>query len=378
MENGNLTFEEIIEQANQILDFLKNLKTEVEQKQKENEALITLNNNLSKLIKALESHIETITHLLDQVSQLEPEKIATGTQRISAEISNLNKSSESLNQEIRSFFKNHSAEVSNSLNAFDEKLNSFRDYYNQRLDDFRNVLVQQITSSDSQFQKSLNELQNSISSFYDTTKSNFEQVHSQLEDSISDLNNVISKSTQQNQENLVKVNEDLQTRLGLISQRIQGFQDNINNTFDEKLNSFRNYYNQRLDDFRNVLVQQILQSDLKNQKNLNVIQNEISSFHNNTTSNFVLLNSKLDDSLSNFNNIISQSTKQNQENLAKVNEDLQTKLELISHNIQVFQDNFNENKIAGHKTIKNLRKLIIISLIVSSLALIISLINIFR
>jgi ElaB/YqjD/DUF883 family membrane-anchored ribosome-binding protein len=378
MENGKLTFEEIIEQANQILDFLKNLKTEVEQKQKENEALITLNNNLSKLIKALESHIETITHLLDQVSQLEPEKIATGTQRISAEISNLNKSSESLNQEIRSFFKNHSAEVSNSLNAFDEKLNSFRDYYNQRLDDFRNVLVQQITSSDSQIQKSLNELQNSISSFYDTTKSNFEQVCSQLEDSISDLNNVISKSTQQNQDNLVKVNEDLQTRLGLISQRIQVFQDNINNTFDEKLNSFREYYNQRLDDFRNVLVQQILQSDLKNQKNLNVIQNEISSFHDNTTSNFVLLNSKLDDSLSNFNNIISQSTKQNQENLAKVNEDLQTKLELISHNIQVFQDNFNENKIAGHKTIKNLRKLIIISLIVSSLALIISLINIFR
>jgi uncharacterized phage infection (PIP) family protein YhgE len=265
MENGKLTFEEIIEQANQILDFLKNLKTEVEQKQKENETLLSLNDNLRELIKDLELNIESIINLLDQISQLDPEKITNETQRISDEISNLYKSSESLNQEIRSFFKNHSAEVSNSLNAF-----------------------------------------------------------------------------------------------------------------DEKLNSFRNYYNQRLDDLRNVLVQQILQSDLKNQKNLNVIQNEISSFHNNTTSNFVLLNSKLDDSLSNFNNIISKSTQQNQENLAKVNEDLQTKLELISHNIQVFQDNFNENKIAGHKTIKNLRKLIIISLIVSSLALIISLINIFR
>jgi len=265
MENGKLTFEEIIEQANQILDFLKNLRTEVEQKQKENETLLSLNDNLRELIKDLELNIESIINLLDQISQLDPEKITNETQRISEEISNLYKSSESLNQEIRSFFKNHSAEVSNSLNAF-----------------------------------------------------------------------------------------------------------------DEKLNSFRNYYNQRLDDLRNVLVQQILQSDLKNQKNLNVIQNEISSFHNNTTSNFVLLNSKLDDSLSNFNNIISKSTQQNQENLAKVNEDLQTKLELISHNIQVFQDNFNENKIAGHKTIKNLRKLIIISLIVSSLALIISLINIFR
>jgi hypothetical protein len=88
--------------------------------------------------------------------------------------------------------------------------------------------------------------------------------------------------------------------------------------------------------------------------------------------------SQLEDSISDLNNVISKSTQQNQENLVKVNEDLQTKLELISHNIQVFQDNFNENKIAGHKTIKNLRKLIIISLIVSSLALIISLINIFR
>jgi len=401
MENEKETFEEIIGQANQILDFLKNLRSEVEKKQKESETLLSLNDNLKELSKGLELQIESIINLLDQISQLETEKIIKETQKISEELTNLSRKSESFNEMLGNFIKTNITEVKNFLNAFDRKLISLREFYRQNLHDIKDRIDLLREDSEQILEKlDTQKIWELTQKIFNKVVEEGEYLEISFEGFNKNLNNLrdelIEKIGKLFTEQILVFSQEIFSKVVDENKYLQNYLQNSFNELNAKLkdlsNSLENKYKSSLDELFNSLseaftsikdsisksIQQIIQSDLKNQKSLNEIQSLISSYYESTRSNFELLDGKFYDSILNLKNIISQSANQNHENLIKVNEDLQKKLDSISHKIQIFHDNFNEDKIAGHKTIKNLRKLIIISLLVSLSALLISLINFLR